>query len=148
MLHFEGDRDFSQPPADLWARLGDARFLAGCVPGSEAVTAADADRAECVLRPGFSFVRGSLEVTLQVADRVGGQSLRLLLHGKGIGSSSDIEATLALTAGEAGGTRVHWTADVKELGGLLKAVPRGLVQAAAQKVIADAWEAAVQKLAG
>ena len=59
---------------------------------------------------------------------------------------SPAERGLALTPQDSG-TRVHWTADVKDLGGLLKAVPRGLVQAAAQKVIADAWEAAARQLA-
>ena len=30
-------------------------------------------------------------------------------------------------------TRVHWKAEVKQLGGLLKAVPAGLIRGAAQK---------------
>jgi len=29
MLHLEGDRDFARSAADLWAKLCDARFLAG-----------------------------------------------------------------------------------------------------------------------
>jgi carbon monoxide dehydrogenase subunit G len=45
------------------------------------------------------------------------------------------------------GTRIHWTADVKELGGLLKAIPRGLIQAAAQKVIGDVLNAVEAKVA-
>ena len=147
MLHFEGDWDFPQAPADLWARLTDARFLVQCIPGVESVPLAEPDRAVCVLRPGFSFVRGTLEVTLHVVERVPGTSARFLLHSKGIGTSSDLEAALTFTPREEG-TRVHWTADVKELGGLLKAVPRGLIQAAAQKVIADAWDAVAARLAG
>jgi hypothetical protein len=35
---------------------------------------------------------------------------------------------------------------VTQLGGLLKMVPQGLLQAAAQKVIADAWAALEKKL--
>ncbi len=37
---------------------------------------------------------------------------------------------------------------MKELGGLLKAVPSGLMQAAAQKVSADAWALAERRLGG
>jgi hypothetical protein len=35
---------------------------------------------------------------------------------------------------------------VTELGGLLKLVPHGLIQAAAQKVIADVWASIRQRL--
>ena len=85
-------------------------------------------------------------MTLQIVDAVAPVSERVLLHSKGIGSSSDVEATLTLAAQE-GGTRVHWTAEVKSLGGLLKMIPAGLVRGAAEKVINDAWNRATEKLA-
>jgi carbon monoxide dehydrogenase subunit G len=121
----------------VWDKLSDARFLAGCVPGAEAVQQAERDKALCTIRPGFSFVRGTLELTLQVAEAVPDQSIRLLVHTKGIGSTSDVQADLTL-APQAAGTLLHWTIDIRSLGGLLKAVPQGLVKAAAQKVVADA----------
>ncbi len=139
MLRFEGDRDFAPPPAELFARLADARFLVECIPDVESVSAAEPDRAALVLRPGFSFVRGTLEVDLQVVDADAPRSLRVLLHSKGIGSTSDVEAGLSFAAAE-NGTRVHWVADIKSLGGLLKMVPTGLVRGAAEKVINDAWD--------
>jgi uncharacterized protein len=145
MLHFEGTKDFAQPPADVWAKLSDARFLVQCIPGVESVSQAEPDRVVCNLRPGFAFVRGTLELTLQVVDRVAGTSARILVHSKGIGTTSDVEAVLALAARDAG-TQLQWTADIKQLGGLLKAVPQGLIKAAAQKVIADAWAAVDAKM--
>ena len=57
-----------------------------------------------------------------------------------------MEATLNLSDRESG-TRVHWTADVKSLGGLLKMVPSGLIRGAAEKVINDAWNRVTEKLA-
>jgi carbon monoxide dehydrogenase subunit G len=146
MLHFEGTRDFAQPPPEVWAKLTDARFLAQCLPGVETVKQADADVADCVLRPGFSFVRGTLELNLRVTERVKDTSARIQTHAKGIGSTSDVEATLRL-APQGDGTRLEWAADITELGGLLKAVPQGLVRASAQKVIADAWAAVEARLA-
>jgi carbon monoxide dehydrogenase subunit G len=146
MVRFEGDRDFRQAPEELFARLTDARFLAQCIPDVESVTEQEADRAALVLRPGFSFVRGTLEVTLRVVEAVAPTSARLLLTSKGIGTSSEVEATLAL-APHGTGTRVHWTAEVKSLGGLLKMVPSGLVRGAAEKVVGDAWNAVEAKLA-
>jgi carbon monoxide dehydrogenase subunit G len=98
-----------------------------------------------VLRPGFAFVRGTLEVTLRVAEAVPERSARLLAHSKGIGSSNDVEVHLGF-APQDGGTRVTWSADITALGGLLKAVPQGLIKAAAGKVIEDAWVAAAARL--
>jgi carbon monoxide dehydrogenase subunit G len=146
MTRFEGDRDFSYSAADLFARLSDARFLVGCIPDVESVSSQERDRATLVLRPGFSFVRGTLEVTLGIVDAVAPITERVLLHSKGIGSSSDVEATLTLSPQD-GGTRVHWTAEVKSLGGLLRMIPSGLVRGAAEKVINDSWERVTAKLA-
>ena len=146
MLRFEGDRDFRQAPAELWAKLTDARFLVQCIPDVEAVRQVEPGRAGVVLRPGFAFVRGTLDLTLEVVDAVAATSARLLLRAKGMGSSSDVEATLAL-APQGEGTRVHWAVEVKALGGLLKPVPQGLIRGAAQKVVTDAWAAVDARLA-
>ncbi len=146
MLRFEGDKDFSRSPAEVFARLTDANFLVQCIPDVDTVKEVSAERAALVLRPGFAFVRGTLEVTLQIAEKVAPSSAKVVVVSKGIGSSSTVEATLTLAALGETATRVHWVAEVKELGGLLKMVPSGLIRGAAQKVIADAWTAAEAKL--
>lgn len=147
MLRFEGDRDFTQAPAELWAKLTDIHFLAGCVPDAESVTFPETDAAQLVIRPGLAFVRGTLDLTMKLSGRVEGTSAGLLLATKGIGTTSTVEAVYSLAA-KNDGTRLHWTADVTQLGGLLKAVPQGLLKAAAQKVINDAWTALERKLQG
>jgi carbon monoxide dehydrogenase subunit G len=145
MVRFEGEKDFAQPPAELWAKLTDARFLVQCIPDVESVAEQEPDHATLVLRPGFAFVRGALDVTLRVIDAVAPSSARYVVASKGIGSTADVEATIALTP-QATGTHVRWTAEVKTLGGLLKMVPAGLIRGAAQKVVNDAWAAVETKL--
>jgi carbon monoxide dehydrogenase subunit G len=147
MVRFEGEKFFSQPVVELWAKLSDAHFLVQCIPDVESVTEVAADRARLVLRPGFSFVRGTLETTLHVVDAVAPESARYRIANKGIGSSADVEATITLIP-QGTGTRVHWTAEIKALGGLLKMVPSGLIRGAAQKVVQDTWNAVEAKLAG
>jgi carbon monoxide dehydrogenase subunit G len=147
MLHFEGDTDFPQLPAVVFAKLSDAGFLVQCIPGVEEIKKSEPAASICILRPGFSFVRGTLEITMQVAESVAGSKIGAVAHARGIGSSNDVEAVLLL-APQDGGTRVHWTADVTNLGGLLRAIPQGLLRGAAQKVIADVWESIKAKLAG
>lgn len=145
MLHFEDDKVFAKAPADLWVKLSDARFLVQCIPDVQTVTRAEPDSAAWVLRPGFSFVRGTLDMHLRLVETVPDQLVRVVVDSKGIGSHSTVEAVVSLAA-EVDGTRLHWTADVTELGGLLKAVPQGLIKAAAQKVIADVWNAIEKNL--
>src|SRR4051794_20626422 len=145
MQRFEGDRDFAMPPAELYARLTDTAFLAQCIPDVESVGTCTADHATLVIRPGFSFVRGTLEVDLRVADRVEPTSARVLLLSKGIGSSSAGEAHFTL-AEKSGGTHLHWTAGVKSLGGFLKLMPAGLIRGAGEKGIHDTWDRLSQRL--
>lgn len=146
MLHFKGDQDFAQPLPVVWSRLSDIKFLVGCIPDAEAVEHPSPQRATCKVRPGFTFVRGTLGVTLEIVEAVEGQALKLLCHAKGIGSGNDVEMALTFAERE-GGSRVHWSADVTNLTGLLKAAPRMLLQGAAQKVIADVWESVKRNLA-
>jgi carbon monoxide dehydrogenase subunit G len=138
MLHFEGVRDLTVASGTVWQKLSDARFLVGCIPDLESVSESQAERAVCTIRPGLAFIRGSLELTLQIEEAVPESKIRLLAQTKGIGSSSEVQITLML-ASEGPGTRLEWLAQVASLGGLLKAMPHGLIKAAAQKVIADVW---------
>lgn len=144
MIHFEGDEAFAVPPADLYARLSDAGFLAGCLPDAE-VTAAAPDRAVWKMKPKLAFISGAIETTLTVANRVPGEAVGFAVQGKGVGATSTVETALAFRPADGGGTVVHWTADVVALTGLLKMVPRGLIQATAQTVIRDVWAAVRNK---
>jgi carbon monoxide dehydrogenase subunit G len=145
-MRFEGDRDFPLPPTEVFTKLRDARFLVQCVPDSSPQGEPTQDKAQCTVRPGFAFVRGTIELTMEVAEAVAPTKLRLMLLSKGIGTSSDVEA-VANFAAKDNGTALHWTAEVKRLGGLLKAVPSGLIRGAAQKVIEDLWNGVAARLA-
>jgi carbon monoxide dehydrogenase subunit G len=138
MMHFEGTKDLPVSAAAAWQKLSDARFLVRCIPDIESVSESEAERAVCTIRPGFAFIRGSLELTLQVTEASPESTMRLLAHTKGIGSSSDVEIALTLTQ-QGPDTRVEWVANVAHLGGLLKAISQGLIKAAAQRVVADVW---------
>jgi carbon monoxide dehydrogenase subunit G len=146
MQPFEGERIFALPPDKLWPKLRDAAFLATCIPDGTPHAGATRDKAVCTVHPGFSFMRGSIDVTIDV---IGGEeptTVRYSQKSKGIGTSSEVETTLTLSPQESG-TKVQWRSEVKSLGGLLKMVPSGLIRGAAQKVIEDGWAGVAQKLA-
>jgi carbon monoxide dehydrogenase subunit G len=125
--------------------MRDAAFLATCIPDGTPHEGATRDRAVCIVHPGFSFMRGSLDITIEI---LGGEEPKTLCYSqksKGIGSSSEVVTSLTMTPHEAG-TKVHWKSEVKTLGGLLKAAPSGLIRGAANKVIEDVWKGVAEKL--
>ena len=145
MQPFEGERTFSLPPEQLWPKLRDAAFLAACIPDASPHEGATRDRAVCTVRPGFSFMRGSIDVTIDVIEGVEPKTVRYSQKSKGIGTTSQVETSLTLEPHD-GGTKVKWRSEVKNLGGLLKMVPAGLIRGAASKVIEDGWTGVAERL--
>ena len=145
MLPFDGERMFALPPENLWPKLRDMAFLATCIPDATPHGVATRDRAAATVKPGFSFMRGSLDITAELIDAKEPTSVKYRLTSKGIGSSSVVETALTLTPHEQG-TKVQYHAEVTSLGGLLKMVPSGLIRGAAQKVIEDVWTGVTAKL--
>jgi carbon monoxide dehydrogenase subunit G len=138
MLQFKGEETFDQTPEILWQSLSRPEFLCLCFPGVDRVIRSDDRSAAVMVRPGFSFVRGTLEVSFEFAETDPARSARVLIHIKGIGSSAELESRLDLKAVDAG-TQIAWSVNALQIGGLLKAVSQGLIQAAAQKVAGDTW---------
>jgi len=145
MIHFEGDKSFPLPVADVAAKLSDAGFLASCLPDAQ-VSEATPDKAVWKLKPKLAFLTGSLNVEMTSTGREPGESAAFKIVAKAIGASSTVVTALTFTEAD-GGTAVQWTGDLTEVTGLLKMVPKGLLQGSAQKVIEDVWEAVRAKLA-
>ncbi|MBX9583158.1 MAG: SRPBCC family protein [Gemmataceae bacterium] len=145
MIHFEGDKHFPRPVAEVAAKLSDAGFLVGCLPDAR-VAEATPDRAAWKLKPKLSFLTGSLDSVLAVTARDPGKSVAYRVTAKAIGATSTVDAALTFREAD-GGTAVHWTGDLVEVTGLLKMVPKGLLQGTAETVIADVWAAVEARLA-
>jgi carbon monoxide dehydrogenase subunit G len=145
MSHFEGARSFPLPPSEVFARLGDAAFLVGCLKNVDEVVETGKDKAVWKLRPGFSFMRGTLEITMDIVERTPDTSVKVKLFSRGIGATSTVQAVLTFQP-TGGGTAVHWLADLTETTGLLKLVPKSLISSAAGKVIEETWAEVDKKL--
>jgi carbon monoxide dehydrogenase subunit G len=145
MIHFAGERNFAIPLATAFAKLSDAAFLVACVPDAK-IAEASADRAVWKLKPKLSFVTGTLDAVLAVTSREPEKLAAFHIATKAIGAGSAVTATLQFSEPAAGGTLVQWTADLMEVTGLLKMVPKGLLQGTAEKVIDDMWTAIAAKL--
>jgi len=138
MIELSGSERFDEPVAEVWRRLSDLSFLAEAIPGMSSAARTTDDRLTCKVKPALSFLTGSLSTTIDVRTRAEPR-LVLGIRSKGIGSMAAVTATFDLREA-GGGAAVDWTATVDELGGLLKPVGAGLIEASAGKVIASAWQ--------
>ncbi len=145
MIHFEGVQSFPLPVAEVAAKLSDAGFLATCVPDAH-VTENSTDRAVGKVKPKLSFLTGSLTLEADVTAREPGKSVAYQVVSKVIGATSTVAAKLEFKEAEGGGTTVNWSGDLVAVTGLLKMVPKGLMEGAAKKVIDDVWAAVAAKL--
>lgn len=145
MIHFQGDRTIPLPLAEVAAKLSDAAFLVHCLQDAQ-ISEATSDRAAWKLRPKLAFLSGSLDATLEATEKQPGKSVAFKVFTKAIGASSTVLTRLEFRDGASGGTAIHWTGDLTEVTGLLKMVPKGLLQGTAEKVITDVWIAVENKL--
>ncbi len=145
MIHFEGDKSFPLPLAQVAAKLSDAGFLAGCLPDAQ-VSEATPENATWKVRPKLAFLTGSLNVEMTRTAQEAGKSVAYKVFAKALGASSTVTTALTFAEAEGGTTAVHWVGDLTEVTGLLKMVPKGLLQGSAQKVIEDVWVAVAARL--
>jgi carbon monoxide dehydrogenase subunit G len=142
---FEGDKDFPRSPAEVWPQLSNARFLVDSLKNSPEVLRREENAAEWRSKPAASFVSGTMDNRLEITERKPPDEMTVVLTSKGVGSGCTTVVVFTLTPHE-GGTRVHWQAEITQLTGLLKMIPKGLIQGAARKVIEDVWEGVDQQL--
>lgn len=145
MIHFAGTRSFAVPLAAAFAKLSDAAWLVSCLPDAK-IGLATPDRTEWKLKPKLSFLTGGLDAVLEVTSREPERVAAFRVFTKAIGASSTVAASLQLAPTDSGGTSVNWSGDLVEVTGLLKMVPKGLLQGTAEKVIEDVWQAIEAKL--
>ena len=110
----------------------------GRLAGGSTFASATADVATCNKRSSLAFLSGTLHVTLTVVERKPERSATFQMRSEGSGASSTTNTTLAFR-GIDDATEIAWTADTVAVTGLLKIVPRTVLQAATQKVIAEVW---------
>jgi carbon monoxide dehydrogenase subunit G len=145
MIQFEGSRLISLPIAVVSEKLSDAGFLVKSLPDSE-VSEATPNKAAWKLRPKLSFLTGGLDAELTAISREPGKAVAFKVFTKAMGSSSTVITKLNFRGNEKGETIVDWTGELAEVTGLLKVVPKGLLQGTAQKVIEDVWTAVIARL--
>jgi hypothetical protein len=144
-LTFGGEETLAAPPERVFDLLTDLDQLAATIPDLVSAEKTDERTLQCVVRPGFSFLRGTLRVTIVLGEIERPVSAAMHVAAKGIGTQIGIESHIRIAADPAG-TKLTWTAEVVELKGLVATVGRSLITAAAEQVIRGAWQRIRERL--
>lgn len=141
MEPMRGEEIFNAPPAKVFAALTDLDDLSKNIPDVQSSTKLDDRTLQCTVRPGFSFIRGTLKSKIHVAEAHPNERVRITVTASGIGMGMEIEARLQLHPHDGGAkTRLQYEAQVMSRSGLVSAVPAGLITGAADKTLKDGWD--------
>ncbi len=142
---FGGEEHFVAPQERVYALLTDLDAMAATIPDLVSAERLDERTMKCVVRPGFSFMRGTMRLTIRLEDCQPSERAAMKVEAQGIGVSMAVVSQLAILA-EGTGSRLEWTARIEQLKGLISAVSPGLIKAAADQVIRHAWSQVRQQL--
>ena len=145
-MQLSGEERFAEPQSLLWHSLTDMSFIAKTIPELQRVEQCEADFLVCRIKPGLSFLSGTLKLTIEIVDQQPPRSASMRVQAKGIGTAVVVETSFQLCT-ESCETMLRWTGEVTQRGGLLKSVSQALLEAAAHKVITRAWANVRRELA-
>ena len=140
MIEIRGTEHFACDIDRVHAALADLEQVAAALPGLTRVEHNDGDTLTCRVRPGLSFLSGSLRTTITRREEAGQGALRYGIDSRGIGAGAVANAHIRCLPDGDGRGRVEWQVQVEELSGLLKPVGASLIEAATGKVAAATWE--------
>jgi carbon monoxide dehydrogenase subunit G len=144
-LQLAGTESFPAAREAVFDLLTDLDQLAGNIPDLESAQRVDERTLACVVRPGFSFMRGKVNLTIRLVKQVRPESAEMETEMKGIGQAMQAESSIALRPTE-GGCQLDWEVRVVQLKGLIATVSPGLVKAAAQRIIEQSYARVREKL--
>ena len=98
--------------------LTDLDGVASLIPDLVSSQRSGPNTLECVVRPGFSFLRGTLKLKIEVADLQPPQRATMLVAASGIGVTMRIESNLQIDPAPAG-SQLTWAVRIVEMKGLV-----------------------------
>lgn len=140
MIEISGEERFSCDRDRMHAALADLEQVAAALPGLARIERNDGDTLVCRVRPGLSFLSGSLRTTITRRKEVAKEALGYRIDSRGIGAGAVANAHIRCLPDGGGRSRVEWQVAVEEVSGLLKPVGASLIEAAMGKVAAATWE--------
>ncbi len=110
-MHLEGTFSAKSAQDRVYGFFLNPQELAACIDDPHTIEIQDADHFKGTVKSGVGFIKGTFNVNASVVERTPPKRAKLKVHGSGMGSGFDIDATLDLSEAD-GLVTVHWAADV------------------------------------
>jgi carbon monoxide dehydrogenase subunit G len=144
-MHFEGLVEIAAPRDRVWAFLMDPDQVGECGPGVESIEVIDDTHFKATAKVGVGFISARFVVNLEFSDVRQPDAATIKAHGQAPGSAVDATAQMRLSDGDAGGTRMDWSADVN-IAGTLASVGARMIEGTVNKMIGQTFDCMKAKL--
>ena len=143
-MHFEGAFEVPASRREVYDFLTQPKELVTILPDVQESKVVDHSNFEVRAKVGISYIRGSVALRFQIAEKKPQAFAKLVGRGSGIQSTIDLTLGIGLQESASGGTSATWTADAN-VGGLLASVGNRLLSTVAEKYINQVTEALKKK---
>ena len=144
-MQFSGTVDIKAPRDKVWAFLIDPNQVGSCGPGVESIEVIDETHFRAKAKVGVGFISARFVVDLELAEQDPPTKAVIKAHGQAPGSAVDATATMSLSDGDEGATKMDWSADVT-ISGTLASVGARLIDGTANKMIGQTFDCIRTKL--
>ena len=144
-MQFSGTVDIKAPRDKVWAFLIDPNQVGSCGPGVESIEVIDDTQFRAKAKVGVGFISARFVVDLELAEQDPPTKAVIKAHGQAPGSAVDATATMSLSDGDEGATKMDWSADVT-ISGTLASVGARLIDGTANKMIGQTFDCIRTKL--
>ena len=138
-MKFEGTVEIAAPRDRVWAFVIDPEQVGQCGPGVESIEVIDDTHFKATAKVGIGFISARFVVNMEMAEQQPPDRAVIKAHGQAPGSAVDATASMALSDGDAGGTRMDWNADVA-ISGSLASLGARLIEGTANKMIGQTFD--------
>jgi len=144
-VKFSGTIDINAPRDRVWAFVIDPNQVGQCGPGVESIEVIDATHFKATAKVGIGFISARFIVNMELAEQQPPDRAVIKAHGQAPGSAVDATASMTLSDGSSGGTRMDWEADVA-IAGSLASLGARLIEGTANKMIGQTFDCMKSKL--
>jgi carbon monoxide dehydrogenase subunit G len=144
-MTFAGTVEIAAPRDTVWAFVIDPNQVGQCGPGVESIEVIDPTHFKATAKVGIGFISARFVVNMEMAELNAPDRAVIKAHGQAPGSAVDATASMALSDGANGGTRMDWDADVA-IAGSLASLGARLIEGTANKMIGQTFECMKSKL--
>ncbi len=145
-MHLEGTFSAKASQDRVYGFFLNPQELGSCIDDPHTIEVQDADHFKGSVKSGVGFIKGTFNVNATVVERTPPKRAKLKVHGSGMGSGFDIDATLDVSEGD-GTSTVHWAADIV-MNGPIASMGARLMQGTIDKKTNAFFENARKKLEG